>query len=116
MKTSSLFLAAMLFLSGCSALPPAQSSSGDATPAANPSGTAKISRNITFARWHQGSPPTRLIRSDEGFCFLTAVGGHFQGGGESVRVYVGDDGYWYLGGQSMQQGVWAECGIIRYGD
>jgi hypothetical protein len=63
--------------------------------------------------WHQGEPPVRLIRKDEGFCALTSVTGCFQGGGEKVSVYVADDGYWYLGGQSQQEGVAAECIVVR---
>ena len=70
--------------------------------------------NVEFRRWHQGQPPLRLIRQDEGFCALTGVGGGFQGGGEEVRVFVGADGYWYLGGKSMQKGVEAECMVVRY--
>jgi len=64
--------------------------------------------------WHQGEPPVRLIRKDEGFCALTMVTGSFQGAGESVKVYVGDDGYWYLGGESQQEGVAAECIVVRF--
>lgn len=69
---------------------------------------------VTFASWSQGEPPKRLIRSSEGFCALTSVTGHFQGGGEIVKVYVDDDGFWYLGGGSMQEGVSAQCIIVRY--
>ena len=64
--------------------------------------------------WRQGEPPLKLIRRDEGFCVLTMVTGHFQGSGEKVRVYVGDDGYWHLGGTSLQDGVAAECLVVRY--
>ena len=41
-----------------------------------------------------------MIRKEEGFCYLTAAAGAFNGGGEVANVYVGDDGYWYLGGQT----------------
>jgi hypothetical protein len=66
--------------------------------------------------WRQGEAPVRLIRKEEGFCALTLVTGSFQGAGEMVRVYVGDDGYWYLGGESHQEGVAAECIVVRYGN
>ena len=69
---------------------------------------------VEFRTWHHGEPPVRLIRQDEGFCALTLVTGHFQGGGEVVKVYIGEDGYWYLGGQSGQEGVAAKCVIVRY--
>ena len=64
--------------------------------------------------WRQGEPPLRLLRQEEGFCALTLVTGHFQGAGESVRVYVADDGFWYLGGESQQEGVAAECIVVRF--
>lgn len=70
--------------------------------------------HVETAKWSQGQPPVRLIRAEEGFCALTQVTGSFQGGGEAVRVYVGDDGYWYLGGDSHQEGVGAECIVVRY--
>jgi hypothetical protein len=66
--------------------------------------------------WRQGEAPVRLIRKEDGFCALTQVTGSFQGAGEMVRVYVGDDGYWYLGGDSHQEGVAAECIIVRFGN
>ncbi len=64
--------------------------------------------------WHQGEPPVRLIRKEEGFCALSRVTGHFQGGGETVKVYIGEDGYWYLGGESMQNDVAADCIVVRF--
>ena len=69
---------------------------------------------VEFRGWHQGEPPVKLIRKDEGFCALTGVTGRFEGDGEQVRVYIGDDDYWYLGGQSAQKGVAATCVIVRY--
>ena len=71
-------------------------------PAAAP---AQAPAAFETRRWQQGDAPIRLIRKEEGFCALTLVTGSFQGGGEMVRVYVGDDGYWYLGGDSQQEGV-----------
>jgi hypothetical protein len=79
-----------------------------AAPAPAPAAPAFETR-----RWEQGDAPIRLIRKEEGFCALTMVTGHFEGGGEMVRVYVADDGYWYLGGDSQQEGVAAECIIVR---
>ena len=67
----------------------------------------------TYA-WHQGEPPVKLIRQDEGFCALTSVTGHFMGSGELVKVYVAEDGYWYLGGTSAQEDVAAQCIVVRF--
>jgi len=83
--------------------------------AAKPQRTAKHRiGSVETETWRQGEPPLRLIREDEGFCALSLVTGHFQGGGEVVKVYVGDDGYWYLGGQSGQEGVAAQCIVVHY--
>ena len=41
-----------------------------------------------------------MIHKDEGFCYVADVGGAFNGGGEVARVYIGDDGYWYLHGST----------------
>jgi len=30
------------------------------------------------------------------------VAGAFRGGGEEVRISIGNDGYWYLSGKSQQ--------------
>jgi hypothetical protein len=52
--------------------------------------------------WKKGDAPVRMIRTDEGICVLSGISGGLRGEGENVRVYPGDDGYWYLGGQSGQ--------------
>lgn len=70
--------------------------------------------SVETRSWHQGEPPVRLLRKEEGFCALSGVTGHFQGGGEAVRVYLGDDGYWYLGGESQQDDVAADCIVVRF--
>ena len=51
-------------------------------------------------RWENNAPPVKMIHKDEGFCYLAGVGGAFHGGGEVGRVYIGDDGYWYLHGST----------------
>jgi hypothetical protein len=74
--------------------------------------SGKLKGAIAFSGpfwWEQGQDPLRLIHSTDGIAMLTFVRGSFQGGGESVRVYVGEDGYWYLGGSSAQAGVAAEA-------
>lgn len=70
--------------------------------------------SVSFSHWEQGQPPLRLIKGTEGICVLTKVTGHFAGGGESVRVWIDDDGYWYLGGDSHQADVAADCAVLKY--
>ena len=43
-------------------------------------------------KWKQGQKPQRMIHQDEGFCFLSGVGGGFAGGGEVVHVTVNGGG------------------------
>ena len=73
-----------------------------------------VANGIEFRHWQQGEPPVKLIRKDEGFCALTGIGGGLAGGGEEAHVYISEDGYWTLGGKSMQKGVSAECVVVRY--
>ena len=81
-----------------------------AAPATAPSTTsqaANLSDDLLHVEyqqytWNRNDPPVRMIAKDEGFCFLSEVGGHFAGGGEATSVYIGDDGFWYLGGHSAQ--------------
>ena len=82
--------------------------------AAPPATESIIVQGLEFARWEQGQPPVKLIRSSEGFCALTMVRGRCKGGGENVRVWVEEDGFWYLGGHSHQADVSAECVVVRY--
>ena len=53
---------------------------------------------FTTYRWDYNEPPVRMIHKDDGFCYLASLGGAFDGGAEGARVYIDDDGYWYLHG------------------
>ena len=50
--------------------------------------------------WAKGYSAVKMIHSDEGFCFISGIGGAFDGGGEIIRTYIGPDGYWYLNGNA----------------
>ncbi len=52
--------------------------------------------------WEHNGAPVQMIHQDEGFCYLADIGGAFNGGAEVARVYVGDDGFWYLHGSTGQ--------------
>ena len=71
-----------------------------AAPPVAPTAPSAPSVEVTRYDWANGDPPIRMIRKEEGFCYLTAVCGGFNGGGEIANVYVDDDGYWCLGGQT----------------
>ena len=64
-------------------------------------------------QWSAGKPRVRMIRAEDGICFLSAVGGSFAGGGEWIRVRV-DDGWWYLEGHCQQPLVWAEATCVKF--
>lgn len=51
---------------------------------------------VTEHSWKDGQEPVRLLQADEGFCFLSAVGGSFGGPQESVGIVL-RDGAWHLG-------------------
>ncbi len=51
-------------------------------------------------RWEHNAAPVKMIHKDEGFCYLADIGGAFHGGAEVGRVYIGDDGFWYLHGST----------------
>jgi serine/threonine protein kinase len=55
-------------------------------------------------RWQTGMAPQRLLHRSDGFCFLAAVSGSFQGE-EGVGVTLARDGYWYLAGDPGQKVV-----------
>lgn len=62
-------------------------------------------------RWTPARQPIRMISTQEGFCFISAVGGKFAGYGEHVDV-VTKDGFWHLTGGS-QQHLFARAYAVR---
>lgn len=55
---------------------------------------------FTTFQWEHNAAPVKMIHKDEGFCYLADIGGAFDGGAEVARVYIGDDGFWYLHGST----------------
>lgn len=88
------------------------SSGPDATTAEGPEKVGETSAPLVSGEysWAQGSGPTSMWSTSQGYCFLTGVTGHFVGGGENVYV-TASNGTWQLTGSSGQQGVagWARC-------
>lgn len=64
-----------------------------------------------IVRWSHGDQPIRLLSADKGFCFVSGMGGNFQGSGEGVRVFV-DDGAWWVAGYSCQPSLWVEVTVM----
>ncbi len=86
-----------------------------AGPATAPSGLGDVvSAEYAQYEWKNGDKPVRMLKRDEGFCFLTEIGGHFAGAGEVVRVYIGEDGYWYLAGESGQAELWGKAMSVKF--
>ena len=65
-----------------------------------------------IVRWSHGDSPIRLLPANRGFCYVSGMGGNFEGGGEGVRVWV-DDGAWWVGGYSSQPSLWLEVTCLE---
>jgi hypothetical protein len=63
--------------------------------------------------WKYGEAPKKLIRVDEGICFLSGIGGNLEGDKESVEI-VTREGWWYLQGTSAQRSLWATATCIKF--
>ena len=66
---------------------------------------------VAQSLWDAGVPVTMHIYADPAFCFLTAVGGDFEGGGEYVEVYQAG-GWWWLGGGTLQDELFARARCV----
>ena len=65
-------------------------------------------------RWQKDDKPIKMLRPDEGFCFLSGINGGFRGGGERVSVTLKDDGFYYLEGNTMLKMTSGEAVAIRF--
>ncbi|MFH1209192.1 MAG: hypothetical protein V1663_00165 [archaeon] len=95
----------------------ALSSNGDVQINGNLQVTGEISSNALSIytneyTWTQGDAAVVMINANQGVCFLTSVSGKFEGGGETVKVYIdttSTPNRWFLSGSSNQQGVSAKA-------
>jgi hypothetical protein len=76
-------------------------------------GTAREALTTNDFSWTQGQGPTIMMNDQQGFCFLTAVGGHFEGFGEGVWI-DNSNGSWFLFGKSQQAGVRASAKCVPW--
>ncbi len=61
---------------------------------------AEIAFEYKFYEWKKGDAPVKMLRQEEGFCYLVGITGQMAGGGESVQITLENDGFWYLKGKS----------------
>ncbi|MGD0524005.1 MAG: hypothetical protein ABSE49_02610 [Polyangiaceae bacterium] len=119
-KLSFLLLALAVPLTACAA----DASAPGAAPAVGEK-TEQTSAPLTTAtyEWDQNlGHVTVMWPVTEGMCFITGVGGDFQGTGENVHIEL-DNGYWVLTGASQQNSVtgyalcqaWSDLGGYGYG-
>lgn len=120
----SLFVSSMCLLIGSVACTSAEKKENFIREPQQYSGRAQ-----TF-EWRQGSGPIRMMPVAEGLCFLSKVGGHFEGGGEVVAISseypftpsggmggrdnMSNAGSWMLYGASQQQDVSARATCVPY--
>jgi hypothetical protein len=71
---------------------------------------------VTVHEIKQGEPDLRMIRANEGVCFMSGMSGKFEGGGEEIGIYVDDQGWRTLYVRSQQVDVRAKATCIRYSD
>jgi hypothetical protein len=64
--------------------------------------------------WSQGQNPVLMGSIKGRACFLTRVGGDFEGTSERVEVFSGNSTSWWLGGSSTQAGVHAKARCVIY--
>jgi hypothetical protein len=116
-------LAPFLGCAAATAEPSKTDPSAEATPAPESTGTTHEALTTSYYEWDQYlGHVTVMWPVSQGMCFLTGVGGDFQGTGENVHIEL-DNGYWVLTGSSMQNSVtgwavcqaWADLGGYGYG-
>lgn len=59
-------------------------------------GRKKFPRVTYQTHEFKNNEKVRLIHSDEGLCMFSMINGAFSGKGEHARVFIDNDGYWYL--------------------
>ena len=57
---------------------------------------------------NENSGKIQMISISEGLCFLTSIRGHFEGEQEWLSI-TRENGFWYLSGNSWQEGVKGEA-------
>jgi len=74
-----------------------------AGPTASVAGGSAPGFETKVYTWTHGTAPVKMIHKDKGFCYLSSIEGLNHPNAESAWVYLGDDGFWYLGGSTYQK-------------
>ncbi len=115
-------LIALAPLFGC-AVDPSGTPGAEAKDAPEKVAATSEALTIGYYEWDQNlGHVTVMWPVTQGMCFLTGVGGDFQGTGENVHIEL-DNGYWVLTGASQQNSVtanavcqaWSDLGGYGYG-
>lgn len=77
-------------------------------------GHASVDIETATHTWKKGNKPIKMIHQNEGFCFLSSIGGGFNGGGERIWIDIGSDGFWYLHGKTGRVLTRGEAISIRF--
>lgn len=109
LKVAALVAGGLATVTGCSA------DGGDTSEPASSTSEAVVS--VSQVTWTQGVSSALGVHThvtvDQGFCFLSKIGGSFRGNGESVYL-DNSEGEWVLGGTSQQSGVTATASCIQF--
>lgn len=65
--------------------------------------------SYTFYAWEAGQPPVKMLHKNQGFCYLIAISGAFNGGGEHAQITLEPDGHWYLKGVTHQGALFLQA-------
>lgn len=61
---------------------------------------------------NQVGEPTRLIHSDDGFCFISGFSGKWTGRRDDAKLEIRNDGYWYLTLRQANRLAWVTATAI----
>jgi hypothetical protein len=73
-----------------------------------------LAAEVEKYHWQAGDEPIRMIHRNEGICFLSKIGGIWNRPGDEARVWIGDDGFWYLAGGDAEMKAFAQAMSVRF--
>lgn len=64
--------------------------------------------------WLAGGKDSKMIRADEGVCYVSLIKGNFAGGGEKVWIEKREDGFYWLTGKSGQEELGVQATALKF--